>query len=193
VLHHRFAPRAHRFVYRIFYFALDLDELPALHRRLRLFSFNRANVFTFRDRDFLPSNEPIHRATNRLPPQSAPESSSPLKTRVLAFFAAHGVTLDADARVQLVTLPRLCGHQFNPVSFYFCFDAGGAPRGAIAEVTNTFREVKAYFIPIARRTDKPAIFQLRVPKHFYVSPFSPVELEFDFTLRAPGGARDPDR
>ncbi len=28
VLHARFAPKAHRFLYRIFLFAIDLDELP---------------------------------------------------------------------------------------------------------------------------------------------------------------------
>ena len=35
VLHHRFAPKTHRFVYRIFFSSLlDLDELPVWHRKL---------------------------------------------------------------------------------------------------------------------------------------------------------------
>ena len=31
-----------------------------------------------------------------------------------------------------------------------------------------------------------ATFRLRLPKHFYVSPFSDVDVAFDFTLRTPG-------
>jgi hypothetical protein len=78
----------------------------------------------------------------------------------------------------LVTLPRLFGHHFNPVSFYFVTDADGTPRGAIAEVTNTFREMKPYFVPVSGDG-----FRARVPKEFYVSPFSALDVEFDFHLR----------
>ncbi len=38
----------------------------------------------------------------------------------------------------------------------------------------------------ARPTD-PATFHLRIPKHFYVSPFSDVDVAFDFALRTPAG------
>ena len=38
VLHERFAPRRHAFSYRLFYLALDLDEIPVLARRLKLLS-----------------------------------------------------------------------------------------------------------------------------------------------------------
>ena len=62
-MHHRFSPKAHRFAYRIFMFALDLDELESLHRKLRFFSFNRANLYAFRERDFLPSGERPHNST----------------------------------------------------------------------------------------------------------------------------------
>ena len=135
----------------------------------------------------------------------------------------------------LVTLPRVFGYLFNPVSFYFCYDRHGAPVAALAEVTNTFKEMKPYFLapetkgegreargersesqdnpptrdesssasapsPLAPRPS-PAVpaplaprpspasetkFHLRTPKHFYVSPFSDVDVAFDFTLRTPG-------
>lgn len=188
VLHHRLAPRQHRFAYRLFYLCLDLDELAALGR-LRLLRFNRAGIFSIHERDFLPIGEPLHRPAAspvRDAHGTAATPASQLKDRVLAFCAAHGVHLEPDAHVQLVTLPRLFGYQFNPVSFYFCFDRNGTPRAAIAEVTNTFREVKPYFLPLAASPTTPPAFRLRVPKHFYVSPFSSVDVEFDFTLRAPG-------
>lgn len=182
-MHARFSPRPHRFLYRIFLFAIDLDELDALHRRFALFSVNRANLYSFRERDFLPTGEPIH---NGQPENSSliPRPSS-LKQRVTAFLAERGVDL-AGGRVMLVTLPRVLGYLFNPVSFYFCYDRAGAPVAALAEVTNTFKEMKPYFLgPATRAGAVGDAFALRTPKHFYVSPYSDVDVAFDFSLRAP--------
>lgn len=175
VMHARFAPRAHRFVYRLFYFAVDLDELPELHRRLALFSVDRPNLYSFKPADFLP-----------VPAGAAPGSDSiaALRQRIVAFGARHGADL-ASARIVLITLPRIAGYLFNPVSFYFCTAPDGRPLGAIAEVTNTFREVKPFFLAPDAVTSARGEFHLRVPKHFYVSPFSDVDVAFDFTLRIP--------
>ena len=76
VLHHRFSPKEHRFVYRIFLFAFDLDELPELHRRLPLFSHNRSNLFSFRDRDFFPTAEPLYNPTGQASGPAAPPRAS---------------------------------------------------------------------------------------------------------------------
>lgn len=181
-MHARFAPKAHRFLYRIFLFALDLDELGALHRRLRLFSLNRRNLYSFREGDYLPSHEPVHNPGSASR-SVAPGDPSSLKARVVAHLAAHGIDL-AGGRVLLVTLPRVAGYLFNPVSFYFCHDRTGAPVAALAEVTNTFREMKPYLLGPETRRD--GAFVWRVPKHFYVSPFSDVDVAFDFRLRPPG-------
>src|SRR5476649_720638 len=144
VMHARFSPRPHRFLYRIFLFAIDLDELEALGRRVPFFSAGRRNLYSFRDGDFLPTHEPLH--------NGAPEkchllndTSFGLKQRVVAYLAARGVDLTG-GRVVLVTLPRVLGYLFNPVSFYFCYDRTGAPVAALAEVTNTFKEMKPYFL-----------------------------------------------
>jgi hypothetical protein len=187
VVHERFAPKRHRFAYGLFYLALDLDELPALHRRLAWFSVNRANLFSVHERDFMPTGEPLYHATRPEAgerPSAVPCASLSLKARVVAWCIAQGVELGPQPRVLLVTLPRILGYQFNPVSFYFCFDSAGSPACAIAEVTNTFREVKPYFVPLA--TGAAAAFQRRTPKHFYVSPFSDLDLAFDFSLHVPG-------
>ena len=191
VMHARFSPRAHRFAYRIFLFALDLDELPALGRRLSLFSVNRPNLYSFREGDFLPTHEPAFTGASASREQKSarssaagPAPSASLKSRVVAQLAAHGIDLTG-GRVLLVTLPRVAGYLFNPVSFYFCFDRAGRPAAAIAEVTNTFREMKPYFIPAAPSAAARGEFHLRVPKHFYVSPYSDVDVDFDFVLRPP--------
>ena len=185
VLHERFTPKHHRFVYRLFYFALDLDELGSLQRRLALFSVNRANLFSFRENDFLPTGEPVHHPTLTNVNRIATANSTSLKARARAFCVMHGADFGVDGRVLLITLPRVLGYLFNPVSFYFCFNAAGTPVGAIAEVTNTFREVKPYFILPVTGTNGSITLCLRTPKHFYVSPFSGLELEFDFTLHTP--------
>jgi DUF1365 family protein len=184
ILHQRFTPKAHRFVYRIFMFAFDLDEIAALPKRLALFSNQRRNVYNFCERDFLPTTEIIHQPT---PPGPAPAPSAGLKDRVIAHLAAHGIDL-AGGRVMLITLPRVFGYQFNPVSFYFCYDQQGRPVASIAEVSNTFKEMKPFVLGPATSatTANAAVFSRRTPKYFYVSPFSDLDVAFDFTLHTPG-------
>ena len=184
VMHARFSPRRHRFAYRLFLFAVDLDELPDLPRRTGLFGHNRRHLYALHERDFLPVDEPRHPA-GPTPSPATPEATGGLKARVATHLRNHGIDL-ADGSVLLVTLPRIAGYLFNPVSFYFCRDRDGRPLGAIAEVTNTFREMKPFFVPVDPADAARGVFRLRVPKHFYVSPYSDVDVAFDFHLRLPG-------
>jgi uncharacterized protein len=182
VMHHRIAPKEHRFSYRIFMFGIDLDELGHLASGNPILSVNGRNLYSFREADFLPTGERIHNGTKGSPSGNG----TTLKARVLAFIGERGVEIPG-GRVLLLTLPRVAGYLFNPVSFYFCYDSLGKPAAAIAEVTNTFREVKPYFLGPEALTgpENGASFLSRVPKHFYVSPFSDVDVAFEFRLRAP--------
>lgn len=164
----------------MFMFALDLDELDALHHRLLVFSFHRPNLFSFRERDFLPTTEPLHNATRPAGPAASPVG---LKARVTDYLARHGIDVRG-GRILLVTLPRVFGYLFNPVSFYFCYDRSGRPVASIAEVTNTFKEMKSFVL--GPETNTGGAFSLRLPKYFYVSPFTDMDVSFDFTLRPPG-------
>ena len=170
VMHHRLAPKKHSFSYNIFMFYLDLDELDEIARQNVLFSRNRFNFYTFRDDDHL-----------KLSGKTAREN-------LTEYLAQNGIALDLKCRVMLLTLPRVLGYIFNPVSFYFCFDAAGQPLCAVAEVGNTFREMKPFLI----RHDemRGEIFQKITAKNFYVSPFSSLDLQFDFRLRLPGELLD---
>jgi DUF1365 family protein len=169
VMHQRLAPKQYCFTHDIFMFYLDLDELDSVARNTFLFSRNRRNFYVFRDGDHLP-----------------PGGAS-LKENVLAYLARNGVDLGSNARIMLLTLPRVLGYIFNPVSFYFCFDAAGAPVCAIAEVGNTFREMKLFLLRREEMSGNDAFHKV-TPKHFYVSPFSSLELSFDFKLKIPGEA-----
>jgi DUF1365 family protein len=170
-MHHRFAPKVHHFEHRLFMFCLDLDELEAIIRKVFLFSHNRRNIYSLCDADHEPAGP------------------GPLKARIVGFLGAHGIDPGPAGRVLLLTLPRVFGYIFNPISVFYCFDGAGAPIGAVVEVGNTFREMKLYLLrPEDFSRDRG--FAKCVPKHFYVSPFSSLELSFDFRVKIPGEILD---
>lgn len=185
VIHERFVPRRHCFVYRLFMLALDLDELSTIQARSRLLSINSPNLYGFREGDFLPLRDPVHNPSRPRAGATEPGRELPttLKGRVAAFLRQHGIDATL-GRVELITMPRVLGYQFNPISIYFCYAKDGESLAAIAEVTNTFREIKPYLLPPT--TWQRGAFRLRVPKHFYVSPYSAVDVAFDFALRPAG-------
>lgn len=165
VVHERLSPKRHGFRYRLFFMDIDLDELPVLTRRLRCFSRNAWNLYGFRDHDHLDLGH------------------AEAKANITQHLADKGITVPADARIRLVTLPRVLGYIFNPVCFYFVSDAEGKPLHAVAEVTNTFHELKPFLIA---KPNEAGVFELIVPKHFYVSPFSTLDTSFHFRLSVPG-------
>jgi DUF1365 family protein len=166
-MHHRFSPKVHHFQHNLFMFYLDLDELDLLARKIFPFSHNRGNLYSFRDADHEPAGQ------------------NPLKERLMAFLRRNGIDPGPSARVMLLTLPRVCGYIFNPISIYYCFNTEGLPVCSVAEVGNTFREKKLFLLGGAE-LDAGGTFAKTMPKHFYVSPFSRLDLSFDFRLRIPG-------
>lgn len=172
VMHHRLAPKENHFRYNIFQFCLDLEELDTLSSCLRLFRRNRRALYRFNDSDHLPDS-----------------GGQGTKAAVLAWIAGQGLSLPADTRVLLLTHCRVFGYIFNPVSFYFCLDAQDRSVCAVAEVGNTFGEQKPFLLG-SEHFDGEGRFRRIVPKHFYVSPFSALDLAFDFKLRVPGEQLD---
>lgn len=162
VMHHRLKPRL-RFVSRTASLLLDIDALPAIAKRLRLFSYNRFNLFSFDDRDH------------------GPRDGSPLRPWLDALLAAHG--FPRPARVRLLCYPRLLGYVFNPLSIYFCEDAAGELYAIAHEVKNTFGEQHVYVLP-ARPRD--GVVRQSCAKRFFVSPFLPLEGRYAFLIRPPG-------
>ncbi|MBT5904096.1 MAG: DUF1365 domain-containing protein [Opitutaceae bacterium] len=183
-MHARFFPKAHQFVYRLFMCSIDLDELTELHQKHRLFSVDRGNLFSLRTSDFLPLTEDLHPGTAGATSNHygyKPDDQPTLKERVVRYLNTHGVEADSTVRVELITLPRMLGYRFNPVSFYYVRDTTGELIASIVEVTNTFHEMKPYLLSAIDRDEKG--FHRRTPKNFYVSPFSDVDVEFEFKLR----------
>lgn len=172
-MHHRLLPKRHQFGYRSFWFYLDLEELPRLEGRFRGFGLGPGTLYRFCESDHL---------------DFGPDAPQRLVERVRWWLGTQGVTVPGESRVFLLTLPRFLGYVFNPVSFFFICDPGGSPLLAIAEVGNTYGEQKPYLIPLdgGQGGHEQSRFRRTVDKHFYVSPFSPLDWSFDFRLRLPG-------
>jgi uncharacterized protein len=164
VVHHRLRPRRHALGYRIFTLLLDLDEIPALSTRLRLFAHNRFNLFSFCDRDH------------------GPRRDGPLRPYVEAQLARAGIALPGGA-IRLLCYPRVLGYVFNPLSIYFCHHRDGSLRAIIYEVSNTFGEQHSYLIPVSATPGD--IVRQACAKEFYVSPFIAVAGSYAFRLTAP--------
>ncbi len=164
-MHHRLEPLKNRFVYSIFMFHIDLDELEMLNSSLRLFSMNRFNIFSLRDSDHMQFGK------------------GTIKENVLEYLRQNGISIPG-GRVSLVTNLRMFGYVFNPVSFYYCYDEAGTPVCAVPEVGNTFGELKPYLLREEDRTENG--FRKLCQKFFYVSPFIDLDTTFDFDLGLPG-------
>lgn len=171
VMHYRLAPKIHRFHYSVFMFYLDLDEIGTLAKRLKFMGRNRFNLFNFRDKDHLQL------------PKENPDTSKNIRQHITGYLQTNGIVI-GNGRIMVLTNLCTLGYQFNPVSFYFCYDEQGAPVCSVVEVCNTFLEMKPYFLGNdCMQGDK---FKLNTEKYFYVSPFIDMDTNFDFDLHIPG-------
>lgn len=69
---------------------------------------------------------------------------------------------------------------FNPVSFYFCLDGQGQLIAIIAEITNTpWSERHCYAFKVDD-ADGDGQFKLRFDKEFHVSPFHPMNIQYQW-------------
>lgn len=171
VMHHRLSPLRNWFQYRVFMFYLDLDEIDEVARTVRFVSRNKFNIFNFRDSDHLEF------------PRENPVKGRTAKENILTYLKQNGVVGAEKLRIRLLTNLCTWGYQFNPVSFYFCFDEKNEPQCAVIEIGNTFLEQKPYFVGKELLSEEK--FHLRTVKHFYVSPFTDLDDTFDFHMFIP--------
>ena len=164
VTHHRLRPRRHSLAYRAYWLLLDLDEVDAIARRLRLFSRDRFNLFAFHSTDHCDGK------------------SGTLRESIGQHLADARIAYDGGP-IQLLTMPRLCGYVFNPLSIYFCYLKDGSLAAILYEVTNTFGERHSYLIA-APKTQESVIRQ-NCAKRFYVSPFLGMDMRYAFSVIPP--------
>jgi DUF1365 family protein len=167
VVHRRVQTIDHWLGYRVFMLLLDLDEIEAAQPALRLLSTGRFGLISWRAADF------------------GDRSGRPLREQVEGHLIAAGVDI-AGGPIRLLTMPRILGYGFNPISVYFCHRPGGELAALLYEVTNTFNERHSYLVAVPADTSGPV--RQTAEKAFFVSPFMDMGLTYDFTVRPPGEA-----
>jgi DUF1365 family protein len=171
VMHNRLAPKPHMFHYKVFMFYIDLDELEQLPRNLWMLSRNKFNFFSFKDNEHLQL------------PIDNPDKTKSTKEHIIEYLKQNGFNY-SNEKIMLLTNLNILGYNFNPVSFYYCLDEKNIPFCCVAEVGNTFREMKPYYLGKDRFIENK--FHLNTKKYFYVSPFINHDTNFDFNLYVPG-------
>ena len=161
VMHARLRPKRNAFAYRVPYVAIGEQALRD-GGRAGVLSVGRGNLFSVRTGDY--GADGLGGAVF-------------VRDRLL-----QGQVREADGEIVLVTIPRMLGFAFNPVSFWLCLDRAARLRAVVAEVNNTFGERHFY---MCKHADHRAIGPddtLVADKVFHVSPFMPVDGHYQFAF-----------
>ena len=159
VMHARHSPRDHVFRYPVYQWLIDLDELPELDRRFRLFGWNRRAVTSWHDEDHID---------------------------IRAYLRDNGIDLGEGSRVVCLANLRVLGYVFNPVSFWWCYRAGGELACIVAEINNTFGERLPYLLSPANEVADPRRHAYTTDKRIHVSPFMSMDQRYTWFFSEPG-------
>lgn len=165
-MHSRNIPVKHAFTYPVYFFLLDLNELPDISHTARLFGHNTLNVYSIRDRDYLTGEGTIRQKLMRLLSENGFEGQV--------------------SKIELLTAARYCHYVFNPVSFYYCRDKTDRLICVCAEVNNTFGEKHLYILDTPEPDRQTEPYRFTRTKVFHVSPFNNMSGEYRFTFSEPG-------
>lgn len=163
VFHARTTPMEHRFQYKLVMAYLDLAELTQAFQGRWLWSAQHPNVVWFRRADYLGAAQvPLDQA---------------VRARV-----AEVLGEAPTGPIRILTQLRTLGYNFNPVSFYYCFEADGKTlHSFVAEITNTpWGERHSYVLP-AREA-----LRWSFDKAFHVSPFFGMQQTYHWAISLPG-------
>ena len=172
VRHRRYRPAVHQLDVRTFHVLVDVDDLPRLDREVVGFGHNRRAMVAIHDRDHLG-------------PVDATAEPRTLRARVAELLAAQGVVLP-EGPLQLLCHPRVFGHVFNPVAWWFAFHPDGQLGVVLAEVTSTFGDRVVYVLDELEQLGNGSV-RAAASKRLHVSPFLPTEGHaYRFVVRPAG-------
>ncbi len=149
---------------------LDLDRLDDLSGIHPFWSGGRFNLAHFRRSDHMGNQQiPLAEAIrNHVEKKNGRRPAGPV--RMLAHL-------------------RYFGYCFNPVSFYYCFDAADQKvETIIAEIHNTpWGQEHVYVLSAADNMhSSPQWRRHQFKKGFHISPFMDMGIEYDWRFRVPG-------
>jgi DUF1365 family protein len=161
VWHRRHVSPLYRFNYRIWMLSLDLDRIDGLG--LRLFRSDRAGVVSLHARD--------HGARD----------GSALRPWVEQHLQRSRLT-EFGATIRFMMIPRVLGYGFNPIAFFFCYDAAGRLGAVLHQVKNTFGDQHPYLLPVESAA---GVVRQDSPKRMHVSPFFDLHGGYRFAFTRP--------
>ena len=171
VTHHRFAPKPHRFQYKLFMMYLDLDELPFIFDGFKRWSYQTKNWAWFKRADYYGNPE------------------IPLKTEI-SHLIMRATGVEPRGKICMLTNQRYFGYCFNPVTFYYCFESNNTQLQAIvSHITNTpWGENYAYVHDfqsekVVKSTQDGALTVFKLDKNFHVSPFMPMDIDYEWAFK----------
>lgn len=162
VAHIRHTPFRHRFDYRIYMLAIDVDRIGDVAKTSKIFSHNKFNLTSLADKDH------------------GFRDGRSLRAYAEAALASQGM-IEYAHKIIFVTMPRLLGYAFNPISFYFCHDAEQNLGAVLHQVKNTFGDQIGYLMPVSAS----GIIRQSAPKKMHVSPFFDMNGGYRFALTPP--------
>jgi len=162
-------PAGHAFSYRLFMMYLDLAELDTVFAGRWLWSCRRRALARFRREHHLG------------------DPAVPLDAAVRDLVSEKTGQRPAGP-IRLLTHLSYFGYCFNPVSFYYCFDAADESLECIvAEVNNTpWGERHCYVLSAGQDQGQAGHRRFRPLKRMHVSPFMPMDVDYDWRFAAPG-------
>lgn len=165
VMHKRLFPKVNAFTYGMYYIALPLSQLDAMADGCR-FSVDRFGILSFYRKDH------------------GRRDGGDLNVWAREILREQNIET-ADGDILLITMPRVLGYVFNPVSFWLCLDREKGLRAVICEVNNTFGENHTYLCAMPDGGVIADDLELSGEKLFHVSPFLKREghYRFRFTFR----------
>jgi len=161
--HSRLWPKKNKFLYRVFYvrFLVQKDkktETPFL------FSFDRFNLLSLFAKDYTSSKQ------------------TSLYEFISSKLKESNYKLVGDDVVELITMPRVFGFGFNPISFWLVTDRGQGLKAVFCEVTSTFRQRHNYLLYKQDGSNILPSDVLKADKKLYVSPFNKIEGHYEFNF-----------
>jgi DUF1365 family protein len=142
-----------------------LDELELIAKKCSIFSINKFNLLSFMLKNYIGKNQ-----------QSI---TAAVKEKI----AAHGYIYH-DANIFILTNLSYLGYCYNPVSFYYCYNATGDELEYIlAEINNTPWDERHTYVFKCDSDKKNYNFEF--DKQFHISPFMPMEQNYKWLFNQP--------
>lgn len=175
IQHTRTSPKPHKFRYDYFQLWLDVEQPQAIDQISPFWSSNRFNLVRYQRQHYQPSKRPIHAEICHLIKQQTNQ--------------------EFNGKIYLLGNLTYWGYCYNPVCFYFCYDEKQQLQYILSEIHNTpWGERFTYLHDVADSLSSAPIrkssshsndrgddtLRFKFDKKFHVSPFMPMDLEYDW-------------